>query len=111
MQWWTISETSKEKEESEKSVSSDQHHKNGIIKMVPIQTLLPSSSSLSTSGNNFNFPLSVSKVNNYYTIHMVSFESFHDTCENVYQIQVTKMIVTVDLKLQKSRLTPINYFI
>lgn len=107
MQWWTISETSKEKEESEKSVSSDQHHKNGIIKMAPIQTLLPSSS----SGNNFNFPLSVSKVNNYYTIHMVSFESFHDTRENVYQIQVTKMIVTGDLKLQKSRITPINYFI
>ena len=111
MQWWTISETSKEKEESEKSVSSDQHHKNGIIKMVPIQTLLPSSSSLSTSGNNFNFPLSVLKVNNYYTIHMVSFESFHDTHENVYQIQITKMIVTGDLKLQKSRITPINYFI
>lgn len=46
-----LCETSKEKEESEKSVSSDQHHKNGIIKMAPIQTLLPSSSSLSTSGS------------------------------------------------------------
>lgn len=42
---------------------------------------------------------------------MGSFDSFHNTRENVYQIQVTKMIVTGDLKLQKSRLTPINYFI
>lgn len=51
----TLCETFKELEESEKSVSSEQHFKNGLIKMAPMQTfsLLPSSSSssLSTSGS------------------------------------------------------------
>ena len=52
MLWLTILENSKEMEESKDYVSSDQHGKNGFIKIAPTQifSLLPAPSSLSSSG-------------------------------------------------------------